>query len=210
MKNSKIFLGMLVLVLAFGFVLTGCDTPTTVEGEVGTYGVAHGDSVSAKTIQPIAQWYREFSDDYTGGLGYGGTGAAKAHDLSDLIVKFDTIKGAARYYAVVGDPETKAIIGYLNDPRVGELASPQTSASATFSYGIGNNPVTKIDLTKAWVRIATYNLPNENPDYGVASPTTAVYQSGSKDIIVGIVAQDAYGNGSKIVWSDKITFKWEE
>ncbi|GHT57531.1 hypothetical protein FACS1894109_09930 [Spirochaetia bacterium] len=33
MKNSKVFLGMLVLVLAFGFVLTGCEQ--TVNGAVG-------------------------------------------------------------------------------------------------------------------------------------------------------------------------------
>ncbi|GHT56317.1 hypothetical protein FACS1894109_04890 [Spirochaetia bacterium] len=47
MKNSKIFLGMLVLVLAFGFVLTGCEQ--TVNGEISVKG-NKAPSVSDVTV----------------------------------------------------------------------------------------------------------------------------------------------------------------
>ncbi|GHV78158.1 hypothetical protein AGMMS49942_29790 [Spirochaetia bacterium] len=193
MKNSKIVLGMLVLVLAFGFVMMGC------EG-TASYNVAHVDSVDSDTIVPIEQWLTKYDSSYPAS-----GGVAKSHTWSDLYVNFEAVEGATGYTVYLADPTTEAIVFTVNNSiHKNQVASAQPNAGAGTS-GTDQNPATKIDYTKACVQIPTTTRLSENPTHPYVGSTAS---SGSVEYLIGIQAYDEL-NSSSISWKeDKITLKW--
>ncbi|GHV77295.1 hypothetical protein AGMMS49942_21160 [Spirochaetia bacterium] len=83
MKNSKVVLGMLVLVLAFGFVMMGC------EQTVGQHNVASIGGIDASTV--TAAQYPTY--------------AGSVNSFTKVYVDFDAIEDATSYNIYLGNED---------------------------------------------------------------------------------------------------------